>query len=475
MIRLSLLALFVLFLCVYAWRDWFVSLCGLILLTVLSQHHDMPEGIGGIPGLKVWNMVFAMTVLACIAKERRTLTKLPARLVMMILGYVGVLVIGGGRALFDLDVIALRSYRYTYVSLFFDLIANPLKYVSVGVLMYVGCRSRRRVWLAIQTLLLFGFLHALMMYKTMKGTIFTGNYEDARRMTDKMIGLHANDLAGLLTFCLWGCIILAIKTTGKWRWLAVAAAVAVIPTIVGCHSRSAYLANIVLALTLGVVRWRRLLVLFPAVAFAGVLIFPQIVTRLTMGFDETADVAGGGQDWNAVTAGRTLNLWEPTIGQIMQSPVWGHGRFAIYRSEVYYVILEREGQVPSHPHNSYLEFLLDSGIVGLVMGIGPFVAIGMIALGLFRSSGDPLIEIVGGVALVAVINAMALSMSSNFLYPKESMLWLFGSCGMVLRVWALRQGRAAWRTTPARPDLGSVAGRSFSGQPPRVQRPLLRL
>lgn len=40
-IRITLLTLLVIGLAVYAWRDWYVSLCGLILLMAVMEHPDM--------------------------------------------------------------------------------------------------------------------------------------------------------------------------------------------------------------------------------------------------------------------------------------------------------------------------------------------------------------------------------------------------------------------------------------------------
>ena len=56
--------IFVAILLVYAWKDWFKSLCGLILLTAVMGRQDFPESIGGIQGLNLWNILFANVFLA---------------------------------------------------------------------------------------------------------------------------------------------------------------------------------------------------------------------------------------------------------------------------------------------------------------------------------------------------------------------------------------------------------------------------
>ncbi len=56
MIRLTLLSLFCAFLCVYAWRDWFKALCGLIVMMAVVEHPDMPNSLLGVQGLNPWNI-----------------------------------------------------------------------------------------------------------------------------------------------------------------------------------------------------------------------------------------------------------------------------------------------------------------------------------------------------------------------------------------------------------------------------------
>jgi len=44
---------------VYAWRrDWFVALCGSIVLVAFLEHRDMPRHIFGIQGFNLWNFLF---------------------------------------------------------------------------------------------------------------------------------------------------------------------------------------------------------------------------------------------------------------------------------------------------------------------------------------------------------------------------------------------------------------------------------
>ena len=70
-IRVTALLLVVAFLAVYAFRDWFKSLCGLILIMAVIEHPDMPKSIMGIQGLNPWNLLLSMVTLAWFISRRR--------------------------------------------------------------------------------------------------------------------------------------------------------------------------------------------------------------------------------------------------------------------------------------------------------------------------------------------------------------------------------------------------------------------
>jgi O-antigen ligase len=64
-----------------------------------------------------------------------------------------------------------------------------------------------------------------------------------------------------------------------------------------------------------------------------------------------------------VTSGRTL-VWPYVIAKIGEAPIVGYGRLAMNRTGVTdQLMLELDEPFP-HPHNMYLETLLDNGILG---------------------------------------------------------------------------------------------------------------
>jgi O-antigen ligase len=77
--------------------------------------------------------------------------------------------------------------------------------------------------------------------------------------------------------------------------------------------------------------------------------------RVTFGMDSGAE---------AVSNGRMDEIWLPLIPEVFRSPIWGNGLGAVmWSGPMIAGILPQVG----HPHNAYLEALLDMGAVGLVL------------------------------------------------------------------------------------------------------------
>jgi O-antigen ligase len=86
-----------------------------------------------------------------------------------------------------------------------------------------------------------------------------------------------------------------------------------------------------------------------------------LYARLTHGIDEGAD---------AVSAGRIDGIWLPLLPELAKHPLVGNGLGSIRWS--FPVLTGAMGRV-GHPHNAYLEALLDMGIIGTVLLLAFYV------------------------------------------------------------------------------------------------------
>src|SRR5436189_6331220 len=83
---------------VYAWRNWFVSLCATIVLMAFMQHPDMIKikNLGGIQGLNLWNILM-LAVLLCwwVGRKLEGLSwDMPVNIQALLLIYFLVVTIG---------------------------------------------------------------------------------------------------------------------------------------------------------------------------------------------------------------------------------------------------------------------------------------------------------------------------------------------------------------------------------------------
>jgi O-antigen ligase len=293
-----------------------------------------------------------------------------------------------------------------------------------------------------------------MVYKTIHLRVFTIDFRDARRLTDKLVGLFANDMAELLSFSIWGGLIVCVLFHKRWQRAAwIVLTLTCIPVFLSLKSRAGFVACAAIALVLGAVKWRRVLLLFPAAILAIVVISPSVVNRVTMGMSEYEDT-----DWDTVSAGRTTYLWPAALEQIAREPLIGNGRMTIKREPaVYDRILELGGRVPAHPHNSYLEVLMDAGVVGLLVVLTAAGGILVASARLLRGSGDPIVWSAGACGVCAIVAELAAGVAGSSFWPGQSEVPYMVVWGSVFAIAAERRAAESHRHVRHRATTRRVA------------------
>lgn len=415
-----------------AWR-WFWGLCGLLFLAVLNQHPSMPSYMLGVQGLNPFNISLAVVAMFWLIQRRAEPQPAPAPLWLpaMLVAYVLLVALSAIGAALNMETLSAMFGGKTALQwMIVDGMINPLKYVLIGVMFFDGARSRQRVKLALFSVVGSGMCYALLMYKSLNVQMLSINFQDARRLTDKVIGLFANDLAEVLAFTFWAAVFLYALFDRRWQKLLWGAAIAlIIPPFIVLKSRAGLLALSAAAAVFGVLRWRRVLLLFPIAAVLVLYVAPGLQQRLRMGFEDDEP------DWGTVSAGRLTNIWPPVIEQITKSPLLGHGRYAIIREKCGMEILELEGTLPVHPHNSYLEILLDAGLIGLLVCMIWMAVLGYVGVTLLRERKDPLLRALGGVTLAAIVTELAAGVAGSSFYTSQSMAPYLCVWGVALRAY----------------------------------------
>lgn len=465
MIRLILLTLFLAVIAAYAWKDWYVSLCGLILLMAVVEHPDMPKSLGGIQGLNPWNLGFAVVLLAWMTTRGREGLSwdMPRHMNVLLLLYLGVilvsffrLVYGGGGGLSKI-IVGEGEFGIGIGTAISEYVINSIKWAVPGLLLYDGCRDRSRLSLGLFAVLGLYFLLGVQVIKWMPlSEVGSGAALSDRslKILVNEIGYHRVNMSMMLAGGAWA--VLAARVLAKnavSAFFIVLASFSIVFAQALTGGRMGYGTWAMVGLILCLVRWRKLLLLGPVFAVVAMILVPGAVSRMTQGFTgESRDynpvveqrgvtIGEDATDIYTVTAGRNI-AWEFVIPKIEESPWIGYGREAMQVTGVTVDLWMKTGEGFAHPHNAYLEMLLDNGLAGFLVVISFYIVIVKKSLSLFCASESPVYSAVGGVALALVLALLIASMGSQSFYPREGSVGMWCAIGLMLRVWTDRR-RAA--------------------------------
>jgi len=193
------------------------------------------------------------------------------------------------------------------------------------------------------------------------------------------------------------------------------------------------------------------LLVMPIFVLATATLLPGVRQRVMTGFGAIQGNIVIRRDPYEITAGRTV-IWPYVIERIGQAPFVGYGRQAMQRTGLSRFLLEELGEGFPHPHNMFLELLLDNGIIGVLL-VFPFYGL-VLARGfsLFRDRTDSLCVATGGVACAIVLSLLAAGIGSQTFYPREGAVGMWATFGILFRVYEERQraraeGRALFAET----------------------------
>jgi len=455
--RVYALYIIVALLSMYAYRDWFKSLCGLILLMAVIEHPDMPKTILGIQGLNPWNVLLANVVLAWFLSRRREgLTwDMPRYLNVMLMLYLLVMLVSTGRMLCD----RTNMDDYTFASLISENVVNTIKWLIPALLIFDGCRTKKRLYWVVGATLAVYLLLALQVVRWVPPSSVVSGAEltaRSRKIIMNEVGYHAVNMSMMLAGASWAVLAASfLARKKKIKLLIIAAALVIAYGQALTAGRMGYVTWGMVGLILCTMRWRKLLLLMPVFVVLVVVALPGVSERMVEGFGESTVGGGSTNDDYQVTSGRTI-AWPYVIDKIAEAPVFGYGKLAMKRTGISDHLFYELGESFPHPHNAYLQWLLDNGLVGFLL-VMPFFAVTAYQAGrLFLDKTHPAYVAVGGVALSLLLAQLIASLGSQTFYPREGAVGMWIAMALVLRVVAWREQSAPIRTLAPARRLGAV-------------------
>jgi O-antigen ligase len=342
--------------------DFRIGAVLLMLLMPMGATHLFPHALMNVPGLNPLNVVLGATLVSAVM--RRQLGGLPLRplawLYVVPILVAGVIGMGHSGEIMPFFYDSEAINYFSDVGYFREEAIRPLLMVAVALVIAAAVARSQKPEKFITAIIVAVWALALIEI----GFILASGVRlgllasaSSRRFFDE-IGMHANDLGRLfavayaLLLFVWAETKNGTLKTVLFFTLGIAALALVLS-----FSRGAFLGFF---LVNGLfMAWKfnaRTLSLALIVAGVCALLAPEYVwNRITFGFDSDA---------NTVSADRIEGIWLPLLPELWKSPLWGNGLSSIMWSAP----MKAEAMLTvGHPHNAYLEAVLDMGFVGLAL------------------------------------------------------------------------------------------------------------
>jgi len=429
----------------------------------VMEHPDMPRAIMGVPGFNLWNILLISVCLAWLKDKR--LKQLhwdaPKHIQRLLIFYFFVVLVGFVRLIHDdggvadyleltgkpTDSILTQTNEYLF---------NTVKFTIPGLLLFSGCRTRSKFMLATASIMVLYFVIALLVIKQMKLGAFIMSGDDLQEKAHKVlplnVGYHRVNLSMMLSGFAWALYSYReLFSKGVIRNLLLLACAIAVVAMASTGGRMGYVTWGALALGFAVTRWRKLLLVVPAVVLVVLFYMPSVVDRMTFGFVDDGgsnpayaedQYTSSGANLYDVTSGRIL-AWPLVTDKILEAPLVGYGREAMRNTGISteMFLTYGAGDALAHPHNAYLQWILDNGIIGFIIIILFYSAILKCSYSLFRDSRSPIFTAIGGICLSLMGALLIASIGSQTFYPREGAVGMWCAMGLMLRVFV---ERAKW-------------------------------
>jgi O-antigen ligase len=312
---------------------------------------------------------------------------------------------------------------------------NTIKWTIPGILVFDGCRTRRRLLMFLVCLFIMYLLIATqVVLRLPASSVFNpdGNI-NATRKACLDIGYGACDMSAMLAGVFWAILAtLPLVRDRKYLAAVLAAAFMVMYGQALTGGRAGFVAWGVTGLAMCLLRWRKYLIFAPIIVILLPIIFPGAAQRMLMGFGQS-DVSGEAMvNRETVTSDRT-RIWPHVIDKIGESPLVGHGRLAMPRTDLAERVTSDIGAYTDQPHNMYLETLLDNGVLGS-LPIFVFLAMMILYSAILFRSDNRLCSAVGGLAFALTLPQLVGGIGSQHVYPEISTMGMWMGMFLVLRV-----------------------------------------
>jgi O-antigen ligase len=398
----------------------------LLFVIPFSMTTFMSEPVIDLPGMRPFLLLGAMAGVIVVLnhQKRHQMPRLGFAVLFVVVFFFGLSAV---RGLDHLDTISFEgAEQYSTSGYFLSLFFKPLVYLMPLFLVLTFFRNEADIQLAFDgiviTILIFSTYFLLYYTFEVKDK---GNIDLAWEYAGDALGLHKGEASAFYTV---GFPVLLARYFTRKNILSLLAILLSLPAVGFLYSRTAYV-TVFLSLPLYLFFSKKVR-LFPILVLlgilAGVLLTDTIQERITRGVaEESVDL---------ISAGRVNQQWIPLLEEYLADPeklLFGQGLYSVYSTEAY-----RRGVFPgaSHPHNMYLELLLNTGLIGFFLVLLVYgVVLKKIYDHLKSMPQGPMREYLCG-SLVSMICFLAGGMTRGSFFPQieNAYFWAIAALAIVI-------------------------------------------
>ncbi len=421
--------------CAFILFDFRIGVVLLILLLPMSTSQVFPHAMFGISGLNPLNLLLIGTLGSCLLRglsDGSLRQFLPRPLLwlyllpILVAGGIGAQHVGEIAPAFRLfpDVIDIKDAT-GYLR---DMVAKPLLMVVFALLVgaAVSRSGKPEKFLIPAVISIWAIGLIVVAFVAQSGVALSQLASSDSRAFLSTLGLHANEQGRLYTVAYALLLFTWAESKQLGPRLALLASMGLVVTVlVLTFSRGAFVGFILVNVLF--LLWRRSvksLVFFGLVASIALFALPDAV------YERVA--IGEGEGINAISTGRIDSLWLPLLPEVMRSPIYGSGIGSIMWSEPMRVGGGTNILLTTHPHNAYLQALLDMGAVGLILLCAYFIHVwrGFRTLSLDPALSPSLRGLYQGAA-AGLFGLLASSVTDGSLLPRPEQVFLWLAIGMM--------------------------------------------
>lgn len=367
------------------------------------------------------------------------------------------------------------GFHESFGSLLSEYIINCMKWMLPGLLLFDGARDRQRVIWATVAIVTVYVLLAIQVIRWMPlGSLGSGvdlEYRSAKIIQNE-IGYNRVNMAAMLAGAFWAVFSMRdLLPNKKHHLLIYVFCLACLLALALTGGRTGYATWAAVGGIFCLVRYRKLLMWSPVPVLLVVLFVPAAQERLLMGFggrsvdsnvalESTLVDDDGATSWYTVSSGRNI-AWPYVLEKIGERPAIGYGREAMINTGLTTMMIQRFGESFPHPHNAYLQWIFDNGLLGFIPVMMFYYIMLRNSFSLFREKDNPLHSAVGGVSLALLLSLLIAGFGSQTFYPREGAMGMWCAFGLMLRLYLERAkgpaGAFAVKDEKDETDQSSVA------------------